>query len=66
MMVRFVVVVLMLACVTGCQPPQVSLNSNLEIGSAFPDVEGTDLDGAPISMDDFKGKVVLLDFFGDW
>jgi peroxiredoxin len=50
----------------GCRPQQVTLRSDLSIGSAFPELEGEDLDGNPISMADFRGKVILVDFFGDW
>ena len=32
-------------------------------GGAFPDFEGTDLDGKPVSLNGLKGKVVLLDFW---
>ena len=65
-MIRLLTLSLMLALFAGCQPKQVSLNSDLAIGSTFPNIEGVDIDGAPISMSEFKGKVVLLDFFGDW
>jgi hypothetical protein len=38
----------------------------LEPGLPAPDIEGTDLDGVPFKLSDFRGKVVLLDFWGDW
>ena len=65
-LIAVVAVVTMLALSAGCQPEQIALNSDLKIGSTFPGIEGTDIHGQPISMEDFKGKVVLLDFFGDW
>lgn len=68
-MIRFawvIAAILTLALFAGCEVQQISLNSDLKIGSAFSVVDGTDIDGQPISMSQFEGKVVLLDFFGDW
>jgi len=31
-----------------------------------PDIEGEDGDGRPLKLSDYRGKVVLLDFWGDW
>jgi len=39
---------------------------NLAIGKTAPEITGTDIDGKPMKLSDFKGKVVVLDFFGDW
>lgn len=36
------------------------------IGKAVPDIAGDDLDGKPFKLSDYKGKVVLLDFWGFW
>lgn len=63
---RLIALIAMLVLCAGCQPEQISLNSEFEIGAAFPAIEGTDIFGEPISTAEFKGKVVLLDFFGDW
>lgn len=38
----------------------------LAVGSPFPDFSETDLDGKPISVGNFKGKVVLVDFWATW
>jgi len=35
-------------------------------GSPAPDFAFTDLDGAPRKLSDYRGKVVLLDFWGVW
>ena len=35
-------------------------------GKLVPDFSATDLDGNPISLRDYRGKVVLLDFWGVW
>lgn len=39
---------------------------NLRIGKPAPDIEGEDLDGTKFKLSDYKGKVVVLDFWGDW
>ena len=36
------------------------------IGNPVPDFSATDLDGNPISLQDYRGKVVLLDFWAVW
>ena len=36
------------------------------IGQPVPDFTATDLDGNPISLQDYRGKVVLLDFWAVW
>jgi len=39
---------------------------NLTIGKASPDIEGEDIDGVAFKLSDYRGKVILLDFWGDW
>jgi hypothetical protein len=36
------------------------------IGKSVPDIVGADLDGKEFKLSDYKGKVVLLDFWGFW
>jgi cytochrome oxidase Cu insertion factor (SCO1/SenC/PrrC family) len=38
----------------------------LAVGQAAPEIEGTDLDGVPFKLSDYRGKVVVLDFWGHW
>ena len=38
----------------------------LAIGKIAPDIVGEDVDGAPIKLSDYRGKVVVLDFWGHW
>ena len=38
----------------------------LQVGKVAPDIEGNDLAGVPFKLSDYRGKVVLLDFWGDW
>jgi len=44
----------------------VELDSGLKVGDQLPDLSGTDVAGQPINLSDFSGKIVLLNFFGDW
>jgi hypothetical protein len=36
------------------------------IGKVAPDIVGQDLDGQPLKLSDYRGKVLLLDFWGFW
>ncbi len=38
----------------------------LRVGKEAPDIKGADLDGKEFKLTDYRGKVVLLDFWGDW
>ncbi len=39
---------------------------NLVIGKKAPDIQGEDIDGKKFKLSDYQGKVVLLDFWGNW
>ena len=39
---------------------------NLSVGKPAPDIEGVDVDGQPLRLSDFGGKVVMLVFWGSW
>lgn len=39
---------------------------NLRVGKEAPDIKAADLDGKEFKLSDYRGKVVLLDFWGDW
>jgi hypothetical protein len=39
---------------------------NLGIGKPCPEISGQDIDGKPFKLSDYKGKVVVVDFWGDW
>jgi hypothetical protein len=39
---------------------------NLAIGKVAPDIEGKDIDGKKFKLSDYRGKVVVIDFWGDW
>ena len=38
----------------------------LQIGMVAPDIEGADTDGTAFKLSDYRGKVVVLDFWGFW
>jgi hypothetical protein len=38
----------------------------LSVGKTAPDIEADDLDGTKFKLSDYRGKVVLLDFWGHW
>jgi hypothetical protein len=38
----------------------------LAIGTAAPEIDGIDVDGVKFKLSDYRGKVVLLDFWGFW
>lgn len=39
---------------------------HLKVGEVAPDIVGEDLDGVKFKLSDYRGKVVLLDFWGYW
>ena len=47
------------ASLLGC----VGGSSGTEVGALAPDFSLKDLDGNPVKLSDFRGKVVLLDFW---
>jgi hypothetical protein len=38
----------------------------LSVGKPAPEIKGTDQDGKPFKLSDYKGKVVLLDFWSEF
>ena len=40
--------------------------ADLEIGKVAPNIEAEDLDGVKFNLTDYRGKVVVIDFWGDW
>lgn len=39
---------------------------HLSIGKVAPEIEGEDIDAADLKLSDYRGKVVVLDFWGHW
>ncbi len=49
------------------RPPQCASDpAALPAGSEAPEITGEDLEGVPFKLSDYRGKVVLLDFWGHW
>ncbi len=38
----------------------------LGVGKPSPDIKGQDIDGKAFKLSDYRGKVVVVDFWGDW
>ena len=45
---------------------ELFVSKYLSLGKIAPDIEGVDLDGKEFKLSDYRGKVVMLDFWGDW
>lgn len=39
---------------------------NLSVGKVAPDIVATDVDGVEFKLSEYRGKVVFIDFWGDW
>jgi hypothetical protein len=39
---------------------------HLQVGMIVPEIEGEDTDGKKFKLSDYRGKVVMLDFWGHW
>ena len=46
--------------------PPVDAKVGFEIGNLAPDIQGEDLDGVKFKLSDYRGKVVVIDFWGHW
>jgi hypothetical protein len=44
----------------------INLREKYGVGCDSPDIAGIDLDGVEFKLSDYKGKVIFLDFWGDW
>ena len=52
----------------GNPPPQPEAPAPgvFDIGAVAPEIQGEDLDGNRFKLSDYRGKVVVLDFWGHW
>lgn len=46
--------------------PNSSGEVGLDAGNLVPEITGEDLEGTEFKLSDYKGKVIMLDFWGDW
>lgn len=44
----------------------IDMREKFGVGCEAPDIAGIDLDGVEFKLSDYKGKVIFLDFWGDW
>jgi len=45
---------------------KIEVRERFSIGMVAPDIQGVDLDGTAFRLSDYKGKVLFVDFWGDW
>jgi AhpC/TSA family len=46
--------------------PELFEMRHLVVGKVVPDIEAEDIDGKTFKLSDYRGKVVMLDFWGHW
>lgn len=56
-------VVLALSTADGQEPGKAA---GPQIGQKAPEIKGKDTEGKAFKLSDYRGKVVVLDFWGDW
>jgi hypothetical protein len=62
---RLAVLVLAGALPAGCGTPAGGRTTAFHAGRGAPEIEGADADGVAFRLSDYRGKVVLLDFWND-
>lgn len=45
---------------------QIDVRETFSLGMVAPDIKGIDLDGTQFALSDYKGKILFVDFWGDW
>lgn len=48
------------------EPAKTLTAADLATGKVAPNIEGKDVNGKTIRLNDLRGRIVLIDFFGDW
>src|SRR5437899_144623 len=66
---RLPILFLSLACgialvISGCESPPPP--EGKRVGDLCPDILGTTADGKQVKLSDYRGKVVLVSFWGTW
>jgi thiol-disulfide isomerase/thioredoxin len=52
--------------ISGCSRPPSESESSVQVGQPAPKFKLRDLNGKEITLDQYKGRVVLLDFWATW
>jgi cytochrome oxidase Cu insertion factor (SCO1/SenC/PrrC family) len=47
-------------------PPQDVVAEGPRIGDVAPDIAGEDIEGTSFRLRDYRGKVVVIDFWANW
>jgi len=63
--VVFLIAAVLTILTTQCYRPPAELET-IEIGQAAPQFMLRDLDGREVSLEQYKGKIVILDFWATW
>jgi len=64
--IALIVLALVLASALPTQAASRSREGGFEIGQTAPEITGKDLESKPMKLSEFRGKVVVLDFWGFW
>ena len=54
------------ACADDSAPMKAEGQGPYAVGLIAPDIVGQDLDGKEFKLSGYRGKVVVLDFWGNW
>jgi cytochrome oxidase Cu insertion factor (SCO1/SenC/PrrC family) len=46
--------------------PKQPSQPGIQVGTKAPEIEGEDIQGTKFKLSDYRGKVVMLDFWGNW
>ena len=51
---------------TGVVQAAAEFGAGPRVGQLAPEIAGDDVDGVPFRLSDYRGRVVVLDFWGHW
>lgn len=61
---RMLVLTGLMVLLASCSRPTAA--PRVQASQPAPEIDGIDLDGQPLKLSDYRGKVVLLSFWGRW
>jgi thiol-disulfide isomerase/thioredoxin len=56
----------MLPIAAGCSGSEPAPKVGVQVGDLAPELEGLDVNGKPVKLSDYRGKVVVVDFWATW